>query len=131
MRTAVFLVILITLHNFTCFFCLSFNACTNACKYHCKYSVFNNDRRRVKVFSISIFYRPSYLQICFCGSRIYNVHNQKSLEWMPLRTVSIKYGLWTVDCGLWTADCGLRTTDCRLGIKQGLIYFIFILFVTQ
>ena len=37
---------------------------------------------------------------------LYNVNNQKSLEWMPLHTVSIKHGL--------------RTTDCGLGIKHGL-----------
>ena len=37
---------------------------------------------------------------------LYNVNNQKNLEWMPLHTVSIKHGL--------------RTTDCGLGIKHGL-----------
>ena len=37
---------------------------------------------------------------------LYNVNNQKSLEWMPLHTVSIKHRL--------------RTTDCGLGIKHGL-----------
>ena len=37
---------------------------------------------------------------------LYNVNNQKSLEWMPLHMVSIKHGL--------------RTMDCGLGIKHGL-----------
>ena len=40
---------------------------------------------------------------------LYNVNNQKSLEWMPLHTVSIKHGLRTTDCGL-----GIKH---RLGIK--------------
>ena len=74
---------------------------------HCKYSVFNNDRRPVKVFqSVSFTALLIFRFACIRVKELYNVNNQKSLEWMPLHTVSTKHGL--------------RTTDCGLGIKHGL-----------
>ena len=60
---------------------------------------------------------------------LYSVNNQKSLEWMPLHTVSIKHGLRTTDCGLGTKHglgikCGLRTILVKtllIGSSQGKI----------
>ena len=57
---------------------------------HCKYSVFNNDMQPVKVFQSVSFTDLLIFRFACMGQRIYNVNNQKSLEWMPLHTVSIK-----------------------------------------
>ena len=73
---------------------------------HCKYTVFNNDMQPVNVFQSVSFTGLLIFRFACMGQRIYNVNNQKSLEWMPLHTVSIKHGL--------------RAADCGLGIKHGL-----------
>ena len=84
-----------------------------------KYSVFHNDRRPVKVFQSLFFTGLLIFRFASAGQRVYNVHNQKSLEWMPLCTVSIKYGLRTADCGLGIKHglgikCGPQTTLVKL-----------------
>ena len=84
-HTAVFLVILITLHNFSCSFWFKLQ-CMHDCSV-LKYSVFN-DRWPVKVFQ-SIFFTVLIFRFASTGQRIYNANKQKSLEWMPLHLRSV------------------------------------------
>ena len=95
-HTAVFLVILITLHNFSCSVWFKRQCMHDGSVL--KYSVFN-DRRPVKVFQ-SVFFTVLIFRFASTGQRISMQTNKRALS-----GCHYIYGQYNK----WTADHGLRT----------------------